>query len=484
MSESDRDKSTQPDVDSDNTNLSDGMDEESGSQHDSDVTQLSQSLLASLDSLDSVVQNANATITDESAYSQYAQQDTNNEDVNSSADDQVYMILSQLKQDISDMRQEQDYYSASGSWQPAEATVAGLNSSIYDTRGESPLPMTENDAQLQAMLNELRRDIDGIRNEQGMTHLGGAEGQLYNVLNEMQRDIGNLRREQGRDQLFDSRDNGLTLLNMSKLAVMGVVAGLTVVVLENLANRASSREGVMTVSPDSFRTFEKMSRSAPTVRTKLARDVVGLSGTPISLDIDLGNLPITPGTVVKFSQLPDSAVLSSGSRKGKEWVAPADRIKGVTMLLPRDFSGYINARIEVLDNRRKVIRSDRFRATIVASSEQPATKPVVRSQPLQVDKPELGSAEENDLIANANTLLDQGDIVGARRVLDFAVSQGSVSAAVALAKTFDPKTVNEMTNLFGVEPDLTRAKVLYYFAARKGNKEAAKRLAEISEEQK
>ena len=482
MSETNRGKTPSQDADGDETVSSNTKDEEHYEDvDDSNVAHLSQSLFASLESLDILVDNANTSMSGDIADTPYAQQDANEPENYASNEDQVYMILSQLKQDISDIKEEQAYQHATPVEQPTYEIVAELRRDIDDIRGENPLPLTENDAQLQAMLNELRRDINEIKHRPDMSNVGNTEGQLYNALSEMQRDIGSLKQFQSQDQIFDSRGGGFTFLNLVKLAVMGIVAGLTVVVLEKTADIAASREGVMTTRyPEEF--DRRVRRAAP-VRTKLARDIVGLAGTPISLDIDLSSLPLPPGSNVKISQLPNTAVLSSGQRKAKDWLVPVNNIDGLTMLVPDSYNGFVNAQIEVLDNAGKIIRRDLFRVTIVAKTEQPAAKPVIRNEPLQAEIPALGSAEEKDLIANANSLLDQGDVVGARRVLDFAISQGSVTAAVALARTYDPKIVSEMTSLFGVKPDITRAKVLYYFAARKGNKEAAKRLTEISEEQ-
>jgi len=303
------------------------------------------------------------------------------------------------------------------------------------------------------------------------------------ALSELRRDIGVLKHDPDYAVPTGIGPREFTWASMGKLAVIGFAAGLAVVLLENGVDWL--RTEFDNVSAQSQRS--KIARTPPiAAQTRIARDVFGFAGTPISLDIDLSSLPITPGSIVRLSRMSRGVVLSTGQKKGNDWLIPARDLTGIKMIAPADFTGYINAQVEVFNGEGKAIHTGAFRATILPKAVQPAAKPVqtapkptISQQPLQAPVPKLASAEEKELITNANSLLEQGDIIAARRVLDFAVSQGSVSAALALAKTYDPKTVNQMPNLFGVRTDITRAKVLYYFAARKGNKEAAKRLTEI-----
>ena len=59
------------------------------------------------------------------------------------------------------------------------------------------------------------------------------------------------------------------------------------------------------------------------------------------------------------------------------------------------------------------------------------------------------------------------------------MSQRSAEAAYRLAQTFDPIYLALMSSVVSVEPNLTRAMVLYYSAARQGHQQASKRLAEL-----
>ncbi|HOV03150.1 MAG TPA: hypothetical protein PLG99_01985 [Kaistiaceae bacterium] len=100
-----------------------------------------------------------------------------------------------------------------------------------------------------------------------------------------------------------------------------------------------------------------------------------------------------------------------------------------------------------------------------------------------VDGGKAMSAEEEDaMLGRAERLLDQGDIVAARMILDYAVSEGSATAAYRLAQTYDPKYLETANLAIEAQPDVTQALTLYYFAARSGNQDAAARMAELKRE--
>ncbi len=98
---------------------------------------------------------------------------------------------------------------------------------------------------------------------------------------------------------------------------------------------------------------------------------------------------------------------------------------------------------------------------------------------ITVKRPQLDSAEVKALLKDAQNLIELGDLVSARQMLEYAMSQKSATAAYKLAQTFDPLYLATMASVLSVEPNLTRAKVLYYSAARQGHQAAAKRLAEL-----
>lgn len=113
---------------------------------------------------------------------------------------------------------------------------------------------------------------------------------------------------------------------------------------------------------------------------------------------------------------------------------------------------------------------------------QVAALPAQPAAPLPsvtVKQPKLETAEVQALLTDAQNLIDLGDLVSARQMLEYAMSQDSPEAAFRLAQTFDPLYLSKIASVLSVAPDLTRAKVLYYAAARQGHQAAQKRLAEL-----
>ena len=117
-----------------------------------------------------------------------------------------------------------------------------------------------------------------------------------------------------------------------------------------------------------------------------------------------------------------------------------------------------------------------------AETKVAAIAPAAAPPPLPkivVKRPKLETEEVQALLADAANLIELGDLVSARQMLEYAMSQKSAEAAFKLAQTFDPLHLATMASVLSVEPNLTRAKVLYYSAARQGHQAAAKRLAEL-----
>ena len=94
-------------------------------------------------------------------------------------------------------------------------------------------------------------------------------------------------------------------------------------------------------------------------------------------------------------------------------------------------------------------------------------------------QPKLESAEVQALIEDADNLVALGDLVSARQMLEYAMSQKSPQATFKLAQTYDPLYLSQMATVLSVNPNLVKAKVLYYSAARLGHQGAAKRLTEL-----
>src|SRR5215213_4284493 len=85
---------------------------------------------------------------------------------------------------------------------------------------------------------------------------------------------------------------------------------------------------------------------------------------------------------------------------------------------------------------------------------------------------------EQVLLARANSLLKDGDISGARLLLERAVQTGSSRAAFQLAETYDPRQLSRW-RAHGIRGDWATAQALYVRAQEGGIMEAKDRIAPI-----
>ena len=87
--------------------------------------------------------------------------------------------------------------------------------------------------------------------------------------------------------------------------------------------------------------------------------------------------------------------------------------------------------------------------------------------PLSAPRPTLRATDMRRLSDKAAQALRDGDVYGARLILEHSIEGGDVQALVTLAETYDPKVLARM-NARNVKPDPTRARDLYAQALEKG----------------
>ncbi len=92
------------------------------------------------------------------------------------------------------------------------------------------------------------------------------------------------------------------------------------------------------------------------------------------------------------------------------------------------------------------------------------TAPAASAQPTF---PPLSEADMRRLNGKAAQALRDGDVVGARLILERAIEGGDAGALLTLAETYDPKALARV-NAKVVKPDLARARALYLEALEKG----------------
>jgi len=86
------------------------------------------------------------------------------------------------------------------------------------------------------------------------------------------------------------------------------------------------------------------------------------------------------------------------------------------------------------------------------------------------------AANADRLVRRAQDQIREGDISGARLVLERALASGSAQAAFTLAQTYDPQVLSEW-RARGIKGDVARARQLYQRASEQGIIEAKERMA-------
>jgi TPR repeat protein len=92
----------------------------------------------------------------------------------------------------------------------------------------------------------------------------------------------------------------------------------------------------------------------------------------------------------------------------------------------------------------------------------------------------VSAVEVEQLIARSGTLISQGNIAGARLVLERAAAGRSREALLLLAKTYDPTALAQWRAI-GVKPDPDKARDLYRQAAKLGVNDGPEMVALVAQ---
>jgi TPR repeat protein len=92
----------------------------------------------------------------------------------------------------------------------------------------------------------------------------------------------------------------------------------------------------------------------------------------------------------------------------------------------------------------------------------------------QMDRDELAF-----LVRRGEIFINSGDVAAARLMLQRAAEAGDVHAALALASTFDPNTIQKL-GIQGLAADEAMARLWYERAAQFGSPEAPQRLQQLA----
>ena len=177
-----------------------------------------------------------------------------------------------------------------------------------------------------------------------------------------------------------------------------------------------------------------------------------------------------------FTGLPQGVKLAPGGNFGRFWAVNSSVVSTLTLTAPEGFSGTFTITVAQKQDVSPSTNSASFRVTI---GEQPATSAAPSNQDESPKPASQPNPNEQLLLGRANQLFHDGDVSGARSILEYLALQGSAAAAMALAETYDPAVLSKMV-IKGLEPDPQKAREWYLKAEQLGGTDARSRLDSLA----
>jgi len=236
-------------------------------------------------------------------------------------------------------------------------------------------------------------------------------------------------------------------------------------------------------------------------------DIEGPPGQPIPLKIKV--MKASGGDqLFILTGIPDGITLNPGGNFGKFWAVNSKVMSALTLTAPDGYSGSFTVSLVRRREGAASTTAASFKVTIregmtaataatAANSEpaapaQAATAAVAAAKPSAAPeskpslapepaKPAARKANPNEAayMARAKTLLDSGDVSGARAIFETLALQGSAAGAMAMGETYDPVILRTMV-VKGLEPDPEKARKWYLKAEALGGPYARSRLNELA----
>lgn len=273
--------------------------------------------------------------------------------------------------------------------------------------------------------------------------------------------------------------------------------------------RPKTKETVSLVKlqdPDSFTPpeddpvpMESLAAPAPKQEMKVSK-AEGTRGTPIPLEITLPSRSGETEISLMIQGVPDKAGLSAGKELGNgNWLLNESDLKGLALTTPSDVKpGTYELEVILVSSDGSVPQSHKTpvvikaggrlmqASTVPTGSVENETAPVktagpdklpaAQSDPQPVaatPAPEvaivepLSPQEIQTLLARGDTLLREGDVSGARLLLEYAAQRGSKKAMLKLGNSYDPQHLAKL-GVRGVLPNEEKATFWYDRASGSG----------------
>ncbi len=233
----------------------------------------------------------------------------------------------------------------------------------------------------------------------------------------------------------------------------------------------------------------------------------GQAGRTIPMNIRLEGTNLGQETMLLLRGIPNQISLTTGIKREGVWSVPISELRKLALNVPSNYKGNFDFEVFAFKDKesgpehrlasvridampKPVIRREPVRKPIQIEEEPvrkipPAVKkqeprpqpPVVNVRP-KPKAPLINPAVEAAMLKRANSLLQNGDVAGARLVFEHVAVMGSKHAAYALARTYE-RSYLEKLNIIGVVDDINLARKWYKKAADLGHSDAAARLQQI-----
>ncbi len=175
--------------------------------------------------------------------------------------------------------------------------------------------------------------------------------------------------------------------------------------------------------------------------------------------------PIEGVTAIVTGLVPGTKLSRGHPWSDNEWLVPANELADTKLRPPANFSGTMQYTVSLRTSDNKIAD----RQTLRLQWSQAQQKPQRSLEPDEIAT----------MITRGHALLENGDIAGARLLLQRAAESGDQNAAMSIAATYDPAVMNEL-GVRGVEADVQKARYWYQKASEYGSKEAPKRLESLA----
>lgn len=272
---------------------------------------------------------------------------------------------------------------------------------------------------------------------------------------------------------FAKRDSLIALLASGRAQAKSVLASLSQPLPD--AGSASSGSGETSIAR------KPIAMAALTVS-----DARGILGGQIPLTLDARPMSDGGAVDVLISGLPPAAYLSAGhATDNGKWLVNSSDIAGLKLVIPASDKSRLDLEVAALAQGTQELAApaqklhvDLAGVTIAPASAPPdeaggnvvvqpaataATPSAATAQPIPAPLPAKGA----DLVAKADGLLRQGDILSARQVYLQAAGMGNGQAMAGVGRTYDPKVFADL-KISGLQPDQAKADDWYKKARAAG----------------